>query len=174
MRMSRMGSAPAGEMCQNRIVEWLCAWMLLNFAGTIYTSPDTLATGSFRYITALGITPDSFAFACGIVGLLRVTALYFNGYGLPWSARVRALSAIFGALVFSLMGLSLVFLTRDTGTLSIGAGTHFILAAGELYSCLRAGADVTEKYRRDAIFKSIEATARRDRGGSSYADDNGA
>jgi hypothetical protein len=140
---------PSGDKCRNRVVEWLTTLMLINFGLTTVLSPDTLIAGSFRYMTALHITPGMFAFACIAAGLARFFALYFNGYGLPWSARVRALTAVFGALVFSIMGLSLVFLTKDTGTLSLGAGTHFLLAAAELYSCLRAGSDVNEQYRRD-------------------------
>jgi hypothetical protein len=130
----------SGDKCRNRVVEWLTTLMLINFGLTTVLS---------RYMTALHITPGMFAFACIAAGLARFFALYFNGYGLPWSARVRALTAVFGALVFSIMGLSLVFLTKDTGTLSLGAGTHFLLAAAELYSCLRAGSDVNEQYRRD-------------------------
>jgi hypothetical protein len=140
----------AGSFCRNRVVEWLCAGMLINFGLTCALSPTTLEIGSFKYLTALGVTPFLFTAANAGVGVVRIMALYFNGYGLPWSARVRALCAIYGACVFGIMGLSLVYLTRDTGTLSLGAGTHFLLALIELYSCLRAGADVADKYRYDA------------------------
>jgi hypothetical protein len=140
----------AGNFCRNRVVEWLCAIMLINFGLTCALSPSTLSVGSFKYLTALGVTPFLFTAANAGIGIVRVMALYFNGYGLPWSARVRALCAIYGACVFGVMGLSLVYLTRDTGVLSLGAGTHFALALVELYSCLRAGADVADKYRYDA------------------------
>jgi hypothetical protein len=152
--MWSLSTHSAGERCKNRIVEWVTTVMLLNFGLTTFVSPDTLMDGSFRYMVALGFSPTTFAWGCGLVGVVRACALYYNGYGLPWSARVRALTAIFGAVLFALMGLSLVYLTRDTATLSLGAGTHFTLAAAELYSCLRAGADVTEKYRRDAVLNA--------------------
>jgi hypothetical protein len=54
------------------------------------------------------------------------------------------------------MGLSLTFLTKDTLTLALGTGTHFILAGCELYSCLRAGADVVENSRRDAFTRDAD------------------
>jgi hypothetical protein len=146
----------AGLSCRNRVVEWLCAIMLLNFGLTTTLTPATLGEGSFRYMIALNITPALFASVTLIVGTTRVVALYFNGYGLPWSARVRALCSMFGAAVFGLMGLSLVYLTKDTGWLSLGAGTHFALCGVELYSCLRAGADVAENYRRIAMATTLE------------------
>jgi hypothetical protein len=153
----------AGPACRNRVVEWMCTFMLLNFGVTIFMTPQTLEQGSFRYMVALHVTPMLFASAATIVGLVRVAALYFNGWGLPWSARVRALCAMFGAAVFGLLGLSLVFLTKDTGWLSIGAGTHIALCVVELYSCLRAGADVAENYRRVALVTAIEHASPEDR-----------
>jgi hypothetical protein len=154
----------AGSFCCNRVVEWLCAVMLINFGLTCALTPDTLAVGSFKYLTALGVTPAAFTVGTLGVGIVRIMALYFNGYGLPWSARVRALCAIFGACLFGVMGLALVYLTRDTGVLSLGAGTHFALAVIELYSCLRAGADVADKYRYDVrkLDEMVEHRAARD------------
>jgi hypothetical protein len=152
----RMTANYAGDRSRNRIVEWLCGAMLINFSFISLLSPDTLAAGSFKYITVLEVTPNIFGWSCGIVGVVRCLALYYNGWGLPWSARVRALCAIFGAAVFGVLGLSLVYLTRDTGTLSLGIGTHFLLALVELYSCLRAGADVVEGTRRGVMHRTIQ------------------
>lgn len=140
--------------------------MLLNFSITTIFSPETLARGSFKYLLDIHFTPEVFAGACGVAGIVRMIALYFNGYGLPWSARVRALTAIFGAVIFALMGLALTFLTKDTYTVSLGAGTHFLLAVVELYSCLRAGADVNEKLRRNAVLDAARSGDARHNGGS--------
>jgi hypothetical protein len=160
----------AGLSCRNRVVEWLCAIMLLNFGLTTTLTPETLGQGSFRYMIALNITPALFASITLLVGVVRVSALYFNGYGLPWSARIRALCAMFGAAVFGIMGLSLVFLMKDTGWLSLGAGTHFALCGVEFYSCLRAGADVAENYRRIAMATTLEQElVRRDNGRTNAA-----
>jgi hypothetical protein len=152
---------PPGHRCKNRAVEWLAAMLLLSFAFTTTLSPQTIDEGSFAYLTLLGIDPMSFALATMTVGLARVFGLYFNGYGLPWSARVRAGGALMGALVFALMGLSLGFRTKDAGLLPLWTIAHFILSGFELYSCMRAGADVYEKYRRDAIAGAIAACDRR-------------
>jgi hypothetical protein len=100
------------------------------------------------YLLAIGITPTLFMLSMFLVGFVRVGALYYNGWGLPWSARLRALCAIFGAVTFGHLGLSLAWLTKDTGAISLGVGTHVVLAITELYSVLRAGADVNESYHR--------------------------
>lgn len=151
MPTARLASYTAGLRCRNRIIEWVCAAMLLNFGATTLLMPQTLANGSFRYILAIGVPPIAFALACSFVAIVRMIALYFNGMGLPLSARVRAVCSIFGAAVFGIMGLSLLYLTQDIAALPLGAGTHFILAAAELYSCLRAGADVVENTHRAVV-----------------------
>jgi hypothetical protein len=150
-------SPPPGDRCKNRAVEWLAALLILSFALTTLLSPRTLDEGSFMYITYLGFTPLGFAAVTTTVGLARVFALYFNGYGLPWSARVRAVGAILGALVFALMGLSLAYLSKDVELLPLWTLAHFILSGFELYSCMRAGADVYETHRRDAVARAIAA-----------------
>jgi hypothetical protein len=138
----------AGLACKNRAIEWVCAAMMLSFAITVMLTPSTIEVGAFRYLLAIGITPTLFMLSMFLVGFVRVGALYFNGWGLPWSARFRALCAIFGAVTFGHLGLSLAWLTRDTGAISLGVGTHVVLAITELYSVLRAGADVNESYHR--------------------------
>src|SRR5262245_18740809 len=145
------GISPAGAQCRNRVVEWMATAMLLNFSITAFATPHTIEQGAFRYLLVIGLTPVVMQWSCLAAGLLRVVALYFNGRGLPWSTRVRAVCAIFGAVIFAHMALSLAFLTKDTKTWSLGVGTHVILALTEIYTCLRAGADINEDYRRGVI-----------------------
>lgn len=150
-----------GDRCKNRAVEWLAALLILSFALTTMLSPRTIDEGYFVYVTFMGFSPMGFAVVTMTVGLARVFALYFNGYGLPWSARVRAVGAILGSLVFALMGLSLAYRAKDVELLPLWTIAHFILSGFELYSCMRAGADVYEKYRRDAVAGAIAACGRR-------------
>lgn len=142
-----LSSVQAGSACRNRVVEWVTTAMLLNFSLTAFASPATIAEGSFRYLLVIGLTPFVMQWSCLIVGVCRLGALYFNGYGLPWSARVRAVCAIFGAVVFAHMSLALAFLTKDTVTWSLGVGVYAILSATEIYSCLQAGTDANDPPR---------------------------
>lgn len=156
---------PAGDRCINRAVEWLAATLLLSFALTAFVSPDSVEDSNYRYITQLGFSPVGFAVVTAASGLVRVSALYFNGYGLPWSSRVRAAGAMIGSLMFALMGLSLAYSSREAGFIPLPTVGYFVFAAFELYSCMRAGADVYEKYRRDALAAAVnDARCTRDNG----------
>lgn len=147
---------PAGARCVNRVVEWMVAAMMLNFAATTFFFPGTIAVGSFRYLPAIGVSAEIFVVWTGLTGGAHVLALYYNGRGLPWTARGRALCSIFEACTFAAMAWCLAFLTKDTHEPSLGVGTHLALAGVALYSCLRAGADVNEKYRIEALRAASE------------------
>lgn len=81
----------------------------------------------------------------GIVGGLRCAALYMNGRSPLWGPRLRFVGALAGAFIWGWMGLSLIMLTKDTGTFSIGIFNWIGLALGEIVSCARAGSDVRSK-----------------------------
>jgi hypothetical protein len=148
-----MDPTMAGPHCRNRMIEWTCAAILLGYAIVVIIWPTTIAGGNFRYLLQVGIGPFQFIIPCLILGLARMAALYFNGQGLPWSARVRAVGAIGGGIIFATMALMLGAVTRDGLPLPLGCVTHAALAVIEMYSCLRAGADVAEKEISDAIAK---------------------
>jgi hypothetical protein len=135
----------AGPRCRNRTIEWLTSAILVSFAITTLITPATIQFGAFKYMLALGITPRLFICTCLLLGCSRLCALYYNGRGLPWTAMIRAVGSILGAITFGFMSLSLAFLTFDTGTISLGVGTHALLACAEIYSCLRAGVDANER-----------------------------
>jgi hypothetical protein len=102
-------------------------------------------------------------------GTIRTIALAFNGAGLPWSARVRALCAIFGAVVFGHLALTLAFIVKDGNPMPLGFWTHGFLVLAEMYSCLRAGADVNEAfYRRTNPCLSARIVATDDVGQASH------
>lgn len=135
-----MGYTMAGRNCRNRVVEWLCAFILLNFALTSLFMPETIETGSFRFISEIGVSPFWYILSLMTVAAIRLTALIFNGQGLPWSAVLRAVCAIFGGVVFAHMAWVLLYFTDDNGV----AGSYALLAVAECFSCMRAGADVNE------------------------------
>jgi amino acid permease len=140
-----MGRSPAGYACCNRGTEWACTLMLIGWGMTCLISPDTIGKGAFRYLLAIGVTQYAFTWFCIVVGLVRLVALIFNGGGLPWSARVRAMTAILGGVAMAHLAWCLAFLSKDTGVISIGVITYIILAGVEIFSATRAGADVNEK-----------------------------
>jgi hypothetical protein len=142
---------PAGLNCRNRVIEWVCTAILLGYALNTLIWPETIAHGNFRYLIAIGVTPVLFFWSCLFIGTIRAVALVFNGRGLPWSARLRAVGAIFGSVVFAHLALMLAFIVKDGNPLPLGFWTHAILAAGEMYSCLRAGADVNENNLRAVV-----------------------
>ena len=131
-----------GPRCRNRALEWFTNGILLSFAFIMLVTPLSLEKGAFRYVIDIGISASVFKWSCLVFGLTTCLALYYNGRGLPWTARIRAVCAVFRAIVFGHLSLSLAYLTKDTGTISLGVGTHALLACAEIYSCLRAGADV--------------------------------
>jgi hypothetical protein len=152
-----VNSSPAGLRCVNRIIEWMATLMLLNTAATLLVWPDTLEAGAFKYLLAMGFAPGMFGSALLSITIFRVFALIFNGRRLPWSARVRAFGAMVGVYVFAHLAFALFVLTmKETGEPSISIGTYALLACGELFSCLRAGADVNEKpYSEPTAVKTV-------------------
>jgi hypothetical protein len=144
-----MNVNPAGINCRNRVIEWVCTGILLGYAADIFFWPNAISGGNFRYLIQIGVTPQLFFWSCFLVGCARAIALFFNGKGLPWSARLRALCAIFGAVVFGHLALTLAFIVKDGNPMPLGFWTHGLLVLAEMYSCLRAGADVNEaSYKR--------------------------
>jgi L-asparagine transporter-like permease len=142
-----MGGDPAGYACRNRIVEWQCTLILLCLGATAAIWPESITNtqSAFKYLQSLSITPFFFSWTCLFIGSVRFAALYFNGRGLPLSARIRAAGAIFGAVVFAHLAWSLAFLYKDRHSLSLSVCVFVILSGVEVYSTLRAGADVNDK-----------------------------
>lgn len=128
-----------------RLFEWVTTFMMLGIAATILMSPDSLGRGAFRWMLVVGFTPLGLGLFFAVVGGLRCVALYANGRWCLWGPRLRALGAVCGAFIWAWMALALVFLTTETGTLSLGIFNWIALALGEIVSCARAGSDVRTK-----------------------------
>lgn len=140
--MQRAWSRLMGCLLTCRLFEWVMTFVMLGMAGTIVASPDTIGKGAFRYMLAVGLTPLAVGLFFWIVGLVRVVALVLNGKSPLWGPRLRAIGAAGGALIWAWMAVALVYLTVDTGSLSLGIFNWVGLAFGEIISCVRAGADV--------------------------------
>ena len=141
-----IGTASAGKYCCNRATEWILAACMLNWGLTTVATPETISKGAFKYLSVpgpqgLGIPWQLFAAVMLTCAFAWFVALLFNGNGLPWTARTRAICSIVCAVTLAYMALCLWRLSPDTLTYSLGIGSHAIWGAGALYSCLRAGLD---------------------------------
>lgn len=125
-----------------RLFEWVTTFIMLGMAVTIILSPHTIEVGAFRYMLVVGFTPLLLGLFFAIVGGVRIMALIVNGRSGLWGPRLRAIGAILGAIIWAWMGIALVVLTNDTGTLSLGIFNWVGLTIGEVISCARAGSDV--------------------------------
>lgn len=128
-----------------RLFEWVTTFIMLGMAATIIASPQTLERGAFRWMLVVGFTPLVLGLILVALGGLRCVALYVNGRWALWGPRLRLVGALGGAFIWFWMALALIFLTNDTGTLSIGIFNWIGLTLGEIVSCARAGSDVRTK-----------------------------
>lgn len=58
---------------------------------------------------------------------------------------------MFGGVVFAHMAWVLVYLSHDTGQPSMEVGTYILLSMVEVFTCMRAGADVNEVSNNNSI-----------------------
>lgn len=113
---------------------------MVGIALCILITPKTIELGAFRFMQLGGLTafPTFLIFTIG--GVLRAAALISNGrwHG-QWrfGAKLRAIGAGFGAIMWAQLAIALVLLTEVTGTISIGVPVYISLTAGELISCYR-------------------------------------
>ena len=128
-----------------RLFECVTTFVMLGMAATIIVSPLTIQRGDYRYMLVAGFTPLTLGLFFTIVGSLRVVALYANGRWILWGPRLRALGAAAGALMWSWLCIALGYLTVGTGILPLELFVWLGLAAGEILSTARAGADVRTK-----------------------------
>lgn len=134
--------SPPGDKCRNRLFEWMTTGMMVGIVFTIAWTPATIQVGAFRYLLALGFTPTLLFVFFAVVGFARAASLYSNGRWPVWGPRGRAAGALLGGFIWGQMALALIFLTKDTGTLSIDIPVYVFLALGEAISCYRAAVDV--------------------------------
>lgn len=131
-----------GFLLTCRLFEWVMTFIMLGMACTIVYAPETIGKSAFRYMLVIVASPLAIGMFFWIVGAVRVVALLLNGHSPLWGPRLRAIGALGGALIWAWMAVALIYLTNDTGSPSLGIFNWVGLAAGEIISCARAGADV--------------------------------
>ena len=129
-----------------RTSEFGAALVQLFFAITLSLPGDTLAGGpAYAGFRNLGVEESFLTLVLGVMGALRIGALYVNG-AVRRSPELRAICAVFGCGLFVSLGVAFgwAWLTgapdAPTG-LGTATGTYFALAIVELISVYRTGAD---------------------------------
>jgi hypothetical protein len=130
-----VGTSRAGKYCSNRITEWILAACMLNWGLTTFVTPLTINVGAFRYLSpeGLGIPWQLFAVVMSATGSGWVCGLIYNGHGLPWTSRIRFGCSLVCCLTLAYMALCLARLSPDTGTFSLGVGSHALWGCGALF-----------------------------------------
>lgn len=133
-------------MEHGRALEWLTAFVLLNFAITLALPGDTLAGGpAYRGFINLGLDEAALTLGLTILGVGRLAALYING---AWrrSPHLRAAGAMAGGSVFVMLAVTFgwLWITGAPGAppgLGTGSLTYLTLGVFDFIAAYRSGAD---------------------------------
>lgn len=131
-----------GRCCCNRDFEWYAALNMVYMAFALYVTPKTIEVGAFRYMLKIVMDPGWLWLVFLAVGMVRTGALLLNGRIPFYGPHLRAVGCVLGAIVWSFMFTSLIRLTDDTSTLSIGIGAWGLACVFELKALHRALNDV--------------------------------
>ncbi|MFE1598168.1 hypothetical protein [Methylobacterium sp. ID0610] len=156
----RDAAHPAGPYSSERMFEWSAAVMMVLIALTLAMPGDTLERGALKPIQTLGVTEEGLAVFFGICGALRGGALYLNGHinngrVNPSGAIIRAWCALFSALVWGEMALTLFIDALKANAPALGIPIFGTLTMFELLSCFIARKDAVR--RQDTLEGQIEA-----------------
>ncbi|WP_141102015.1 hypothetical protein [Oceanicola sp. 22II-s10i] len=130
-----------------RALEWLTSCVLLVFALTLAMPGDTLAGPGYIGFRNLGFDEAALAVPLSLLAAGRLAALYING---AWrrSPVIRALGAVVGATVFSMLAVTFGWswlvsgaFTQNRIALGTGMGTYLVLSIFDLLAAHRSGAD---------------------------------
>lgn len=139
-----MVSAP-GKHCENRRLEWWMAAALCLTGVEFVIWPDSLARSKLQFMLDM-VGSSRFTVFYLFFGILRLTALFLNGQGKPWTAYARILGALAGAFAWFQMAMSLVIAQiAIAGPPSPTVPLLLVLVAVEIDSSIRAGHDA--RYR---------------------------
>lgn len=105
-----------------RIPEWVASLGMLLACMQLFIE----TANGYTLFTTLEIPKIYVAIAIGVIGLLRMLALYING---RWrrTPAIRAVGAVLGALLFSLLSAGYLF--------------ALALAVSDIYAAYKAGSD---------------------------------
>ena len=137
-RRRRIGR-PTQAGCRD--TEWLSSLIMCVWALVLAVPGDSLAGPSFSAFHRLGLTETVWACAFGVMGGLRLAALYINGRS-PRTPYARMLGAFFGFISWGQVGFLVYEGTMATlGAISPGVAVYGVLSMVELRSLYRASYD---------------------------------
>ena len=122
---------------EDRIFELAATLMMLGMASLIAIWPASIEASDFRYML-LVMPPQAVAVVFFLLGGARIAALIANGHWPIYGPFVRAIGALFGALMWLQMDLALLNLIPAAGAPTPGIPVYFVLFAFELVSMYRA------------------------------------
>jgi hypothetical protein len=125
-----------------RGLEWLSAIAMVGWCYVIVRHPGYLLASNLHEFLRFGLTEGQVAAGFGVVGALRIAALYINGRW-PRSPLLRMAGAAVGLVLWSQVTLTLVM---AVGTASTGVVIYGPLAFAEFISIRRAAFDA--RYHR--------------------------
>lgn len=128
---------------QDRGLEWFSAAVMVAWGLTLAMPGNTLAGSNFQAFQRYPFMTETFwATIFGIVGGMRLVALYINGRN-PRTPYARMGGALFGTISWGQVSLLITEGTYGaTGIASTGTGVYALLALADLVSIYRAAHDV--------------------------------
>jgi hypothetical protein len=130
-------------MVNGRIAEWLTASIMLIFAATLASPGDVTAEGTaFSFFALFGVSEMVLGCSMGVVGIMRMVALYINGSWrrTPW---IRMAGAMLGTALFAFLSVSFSwpFFSGLRATFPPMPGIFAVLAIFDIIAAYRAGYD---------------------------------
>src|SRR5215204_4395582 len=131
-------SIGAAKFCTDRLFEWVVSIMMICISVTLAIPGDTLERSALAPLLQAGMTEEALASAFGIIGAVRGVALFANGALRPSGARMRAVGAAVGSVIWMQLAVILAIDSIATGRMSFVLPILFCLTGGEFISCYRA------------------------------------
>jgi len=127
---------------QDRGLEWFSAAVMVAWGVTLALPGDTLAGANFSAFQRYPWMTESFwASVFGVIGGMRLCALYINGKN-PRTPYARMVGSLFGTVAWLQVSLLITEGTYGvTGIASTGTGVYALLAFADLVSIYRAAHD---------------------------------
>lgn len=128
---------------QYKLFEWVMSLNALLTGLIIMFSPDSVIASAFRYtLFAQDARVSGLVFV--VCGGVCLAMLFVNSKSHKWGPKIRAWCAIFRAIIWFQLGMSLVAVAFDAGVPSPVLANWLSLLLGEMIAAYQAGRDVTE------------------------------
>lgn len=129
-----------------RSLEWLMVGCFFGIFVEMLVIPDLVRASVFRYMVAGKTTPSVLAIVFLLTSYLRAVALILNGRSYYYGPYLRALGALVGAVLWSMMTISMIRIVLDKDYLSqpVSIPVYVVMALAELFTAYRAAGDVRD------------------------------